>query len=174
MRPSRRSSASGSSSRSARSRRPAGHPRERVERLALQAARGEERLDRALREPPEGDELAARADRRRQQAELVGDEHDHGVGRRLLEILEERVGGVLVHQVRAQDEVDAALGLERAHVQVAAEVADRVDPDLVAERLEHVEVGVDAARTRSGSPSSSAAKANAARRLPTPRGPWKR
>jgi hypothetical protein len=30
-------------------------------------------------------------------------------------------------------------------VEVAAEVADRVDPDLVAERLEHIEVGMDAA-----------------------------
>ena len=119
------------------------HARERVERLALQPARGEKRLDRALREPAEGDELAARADRRRQQPELVGDEHDDGVRRRLLEILEKRVGGVLVQQVRAQDEIDAALGLERAHVQVAAKVADRVDPDLVAERLEDVEVGVD-------------------------------
>jgi hypothetical protein len=47
--------------------------------------------------------------------------------------------------VGALDDVDAALGLERAHVQVAAEIPDRVDPDLVAERLEHVEVGMDAA-----------------------------
>jgi hypothetical protein len=29
-------------------------------------------------------------------------------------------------------------------VQVAAELADRVDPDLVAERLEHIEIGVRA------------------------------
>ena len=80
---------------------------------------------RALREPPERDELAARADRLRQRAELVGDEHDHRVRRRLLEVLEQRVGGVLVQQVRAEDEVDAPVGLERAHVQVAAQLADR-------------------------------------------------
>jgi hypothetical protein len=30
-------------------------------------------------------------------------------------------------------------------VQVVAQLADRVDPDLVAERLEHVEIGVRAA-----------------------------
>jgi hypothetical protein len=47
--------------------------------------------------------------------------------------------------VRAQHEVDAAVGLERAHVQVSPQGADRVDADLVAERLEDVEVGVDVA-----------------------------
>ena len=66
-------------------------------------------------------------------------------GGRLLEILEQRVGGLGVHQVRAEDEVDAAIGLERPHVQVAPQLADRVDADLVAERLQHVEVGVRAA-----------------------------
>ena len=45
------------------------------------------RPDRALREPPEGHELAAGADRLRQRPELVGDEDDDRVGRRLLEIL---------------------------------------------------------------------------------------
>ena len=44
--------------------------------------------------------------------------------------------------MRAEDQVDAPVGLERAHVQVVPEPADRVDPDLVAEWLEHVEVGV--------------------------------
>jgi hypothetical protein len=45
--------------------------------------------------------------------------------------------------VRAQDEVDAALRLERAHVEIPPQGADRVDADLVAERLEDVEVRVD-------------------------------
>ena len=49
-----------------------------------------------------------------------------------------------------------------------------VDPDLVAERLEHVEVGVRPALDASGSPSSSPANATRAARLPTPGGPWKR
>ena len=122
-----------------------GHARERVQRLALEPSRGEEGLDRPLRKPAEGDELAPRPDRRRQQAELVGDQDDHRVRRRLLEILEERVGCVLVHEVRPQDEVNAPLRLEGPHVQVAAKVADRVDPDLVAERLEHVEIRMDTA-----------------------------
>src|SRR5439155_11573681 len=71
---------------------------------------------------------------------------DHHVRRRLLEILEQGVGRVLVQQVRPEDEVDAALRLERTHVQVTPELADRVDADLVAERLQHVEVGVGATR----------------------------
>ena len=37
-------------------------------------------------------------------------------------------------------EVDAAVGLERAHVQVAPQLADVVDADLVADRLEDVQV----------------------------------
>ena len=98
-----------------------------------------------------------------------------GVRRRLLEILEQRVGGLLVQRVRAEDEVDAPVGLERAHVEVAPQLADGVDPDLVAERLEHVEVGMRAAldarrRRRAARPRTRAPP----RRLPTPGGPWKR
>ncbi len=150
---------------------PGGDARERVERLALEPARGEERLDRALREPAEGDELAARPDRRRQEAELVRDEDDDGIRRRLLEVLEERVGSVLVQQVRAEDEVDAALGLERAHVQVAAELADRVDPDLVAERLEHVEVGMDTAADAVGVAQKLGGEGERGAALPDPARP---
>src|SRR5207237_10446919 len=40
-----------------------------------------------LGEPPERDELAARADRLGQGAEVVRDEEDYRVGRRLLQIL---------------------------------------------------------------------------------------
>ena len=105
-------------------------------------ALGEELADDAPGQPPERDELAARADRRRDRAELVRDEDDHRVRRRLLEILQQRVGGVLVQEVRVGDHVDAALGLERAHVQVAVERAHLVDPDHLAERLEREEVGV--------------------------------
>ena len=100
---------------------------------------------RGLREAPERNELAAGADRLGQRPEPLGDEDDDRVRRRLLEILEERVGGVLVQRVGAEDEVDAPLALERPHVQVAAQLADVVDPDLLAERLEEVEVGMAAA-----------------------------
>ena len=100
---------------------------------------------RSLRQPPERDELAAGADRLRQRPELVGDEDDDRVRRRLLEVLQQRVGRLRVQQVGAEDQVDAPVGLEGTHVQVAAQLAHLVDPDLVAERLEQVEVGVRAA-----------------------------
>ena len=100
---------------------------------------------RRLRQAPEGHELAARANRLGQRAEPLGDEDDDRVRRRLLEILEERVRGVLVQRVGAEDEIDAPVALERPHVQVAAELAHVVDPDLLAERLEEVEVGMAAA-----------------------------
>ena len=100
---------------------------------------------RALRQPPERNGLTARADRLRERPDLVGDQDDHGVLRRLLEILEQRVRGLLVQQVRAGDEVDAPVGFERAHVQVASHLSHGVDADLLAERLEHIEVGMRAA-----------------------------
>src|SRR5207253_6324025 len=57
----------------------------------------------------------------------------------------ERVGGVLVQGVGAEDEVDTPVGFEGPHVQVAAELPDVVDPDLLAEGLEQIEVGMAAA-----------------------------
>ena len=123
-------------------------PRPDLQPLALEAAGCQVGLDRPLGETPERNRLAARPDRLRKRPELVRDEHDDGVVRRLLEILEERVRSVLVHQVRAENQVHAAVGLERPHVEVAAQLADRVDPDLVAERLEDVEVGVGAPERR--------------------------
>ena len=44
--------------------------------------------------------------------------------------------------MRGRDQVDPPVGLERAHVQVVVEQPDVVDADLVAERLEDVEVRV--------------------------------
>ena len=126
---------------------PAGDARER-RRLVLRELRratGDLLPHGLLRQPPERDGLAARADRRGQRVEVVGDEHRDRVRRRLLEVLEQRVGGLVVQRVRAEDEVDAAVGLEGPHVQVVPELADRVDPDLVAERLEHVEIRMRAA-----------------------------
>ena len=45
-----------------------------------------------------------------------GDEDDDCVRRRLLEVLEQRVGRLLVHPVGVEDEVHAPVGLERPHV----------------------------------------------------------
>jgi hypothetical protein len=131
---------------------PSRYPRQCLELLARQAARGEVRLDRALRQPPEGDELAARANRGRKGSEIVGNEDDDGVIGRFFEVLEERVGGVLVHQMRAENQVDATGGLEGPHVQVPAQVADRVDADLVTQGLEHVEIGMGATGDSGGVP----------------------
>ena len=103
-----------------------------------------------LRKPTERNELAARADRVRQRADVVGDEHRHGVRRRLLEILEQRVGRLIVQRVRPEDEIDAPVCLERPHVQVVVQLADRVDPDLVAEGLEHVQIRMRAALDTTG------------------------
>ena len=76
--------------------------------------------------------------------------------------------------VRAEDDVDAPIGLERPHVQVAPELADRVDPDLVAEQLEHVDVRVRAPEHAVALAEERGCEEGAARRLPKPAGPWKR
>ena len=41
-----------------------------------------------------------------------------------------------------EEEVDAPVALERPHVEVVMESADLVDPDHLAERLDHPEVGM--------------------------------
>src|SRR5436190_3422995 len=126
---------------------PAGDTGERCQFLLAELWRvlADRLLHRGLRETPERDELAARANRLGQRAEPLGDEDDDGVRRRFLEVFEERVRGVLVQRVGAEHEVDTPLALERAHVQVAAQLAHVVDPNLLAERLEQVEVGMSAA-----------------------------
>ena len=111
---------------------------------ALGRLRGDPLPHRALREAAERDELAAREDRRRQRAELAGDEHDHRIRRRLLQVLEQRVRGVLVHAVCVENEVDPPVALERPHVQVVPQRANVVDADHLAERLEEVQVGMRA------------------------------
>ena len=76
-----------------------GHARDRGELVLLDSGRVLQQVgaDRGLRQPAERNELAARADRLRQRPELVRDEDDHRVVRRLLEILEQRVRRGLVH-----------------------------------------------------------------------------
>ncbi len=88
--------------------------------------------------------LAAGANGRRDRPQLVGDEHEDGVGRRLLEVLEQSVGGLSVHRLGREDEIDAPRCLERAHVQVAPECPDIIDADLIADGLEHEQIGMRA------------------------------
>ena len=156
------SRAAGSSSRAARSSRPAATRASVVASSSRELRRarcGSPSRTARSREPPERHELAARADRLRQRAEVVRDQHDHRVRRRLLEILEQRVGGVLVHRVGAEDEIDAPRRLEGPHVQVAAQRRGcrRCGSGRRAARARR---GRDACRrsTRAWSPSSSAAK----------------
>ena len=126
---------------------PARDPRERRQLLLAELGRvlANRLPHRGLREAPERNELAAGANRLGQRPQPLGDEDDDGVRRRLLEILEERVRSVLVQRVGAEDEVDAPLSLERPHVEIAAQLPDVVDPDLLAERLEEIEIGMAAA-----------------------------
>src|SRR5205085_2177298 len=77
--------------------------RRRLVGRQLRCLRDDRLANHALRQPPKRDRLTARADRLRQRAQLVGDEHDHGVRRRLLEIFEQRVSRLLVHRVRPED-----------------------------------------------------------------------
>ena len=114
--------------------------------VELRGPRIHEVADRPLREPVERHELAAREDRPRQRPEVVGDQHDHGVRWRLLEVLQERVRRILVQQVRTVNEIDTPVCFERPHVQVAPELADRVDSDHLAERVQFVEIRVELAR----------------------------
>ncbi len=100
--------------------------------------------NRALREAAEGNELAAREDGRRERAELARHQHEYRVGRRLLEILQQGIGRVLVHALGVEDEVDATLRLEGAHVQVVPQCAHVVDADHLPERLENIQVRVGA------------------------------
>ena len=174
---SRRSRAAGSSRRRARSSRPAATRASAVASRRVEPGRvpGDPLPHGALGEPPERDELAAGADRLRQRAELVGDEHDRRVARRLLEILQQRVGRILVEQVGVEHEVDPPVALERAHVQVVMQLADRRRSGS-SRRAARPRAGRGAslATTRRSSPSSAPAKANAAVVLPTPAGPWRR
>ena len=123
-----------------------GHARDRrcVFLREIGRARSHLRAHCALGQAPERHELAAGADRLRQRAEIAREQQDHRVRRRLLEILQERVGGVLVHRVGVEDEIHAARRLVGTHVQVAAQRADVVDADLVSDRLEHVQIGMRA------------------------------
>ena len=57
--------------------------------------------------------LAAAGDRRQDLRELVREQDQDDVGRRLLERLQQRVGGLVVHRVRALEHEDPVLGLER-------------------------------------------------------------
>ena len=75
---------------------------------------------------------------------MVGDEHEDAVLRRLLERLQQRVGRLVTEQVGIEDQVHAAICLERPQVEVAAQPPGALDEDALALRLEHEEVGVSA------------------------------
>ena len=85
-----------------------------------------------------------------------GDQQQQGAGRRLLEDLQQRVGGVAVHLVGAVDDDDPPAAPRRRQAQEAAELAHVVDDDLAAQppasriigALDRQQVGMTAARRR--------------------------
>ena len=72
----------------------------------------------------------------------MADEHEHGVLGRLLQRLQEGVGGVAAHRLGLADQVRPPRRLERPQVQVAAQLPDLVDQDRLALRLDDEQVGV--------------------------------
>ena len=163
----------GRAARSSRSSRPAATRASaaRSSSASCGGARVDELAHRALGEPPERHELAPRADRLGDRPEVVGDQDDHRVRRRLLEILEQRVGRVLVQQVRALDR-DRRAGRPRTGAcagRAAARGSRRCGSSRRARRARR-----DRRGTRARVPSSARANVRATSRLPTPGGPWKR
>ena len=59
--------------------------------------------------------------------ERMGDQHEHRARRRLLEILQQRVGGVDVHVVGGIDDDDTVAAVMRGHGQEAVDAPDLVD-----------------------------------------------
>ena len=106
---------------------------------------------------------------------VVADQHEHGVLRRLLQRLEQRVGGVAPHRLGLADQVRPPRRLERPQVQVAAQLADLVDQDRLALRLDDVQVGVllgvDPVLVGAEHGGDEACAASS---LPEPRGPYSR
>ena len=68
---------------------------------------------------PEPDPRAARPDRRQQAVLVVGAQDDRDAGRWLLERLEQRGLGVLVHPMRRFDDRHARAALERQQHELA-------------------------------------------------------
>ena len=131
----------------------------------------EPRSHGALGETPERHELATGTNRLGDRAELVGDEHDRGVERRLLEILQQCVGRIVVEQVGREQEVDPIVGLERAQVEIVVQLADGVDPDHVSERLDHAQIGVGSVDDPAGVAELHACECERGRGLADPRRP---
>ena len=77
--------------------------------------------------PAEVEALAARQDRRRDLVRLGGGQDEHGVGRRLLEGLEQRVEGLGGEHVHLVDDVHLHAAFHRREVDLVAQVADVVD-----------------------------------------------
>ena len=135
-------------------RPPARQPAEpRRGRRVDQPVVGEDGLDVPRAHQPEAEAEAARPDRRQEPCLLVGAQHDRDAGRRLLERLEQRRLGVLVHPVGDLDDRHARATLDRHERQVREEVlhapiarVGAADHDLAAwsGRPETVDVGMRA------------------------------
>ena len=90
--------------------------------------------------PPEGEALAARADRAQELGRIGRAEHEHDVRRRLLERLQQRVRGVGRERVRLVQDVDLVATLGRLLRDAFANLADVVDAAVRGRvHLDHVE-----------------------------------
>ena len=92
----------------------------------------EQVADGVLGKGPERQMAAARADRRQQPAGRVTDQQQQRVRRRLLERLEQRIGGVRVQVVGRIDDHHAPAALGRGHTQEMVGRAHVVDDDFRA------------------------------------------
>ncbi len=109
--------------------------RRRSASVKLGTVAPEKLLHRALIQRTERQPAAARADRRQQAAGRMANEDDERLGRRLLQDLQERVGGAAVQLVDAVDDDDAPAAGGRLQVHEGAELADVVDDDLGAKAV---------------------------------------
>ena len=131
--------------------RPAARARARGRHRSRERARGPRarparapsppRRRRAARSAPD---LAARAHGGQQPVGLRADQHDDGVGGRLLDRLQQRVLHDLGHRLGVPDQVHAALGGEGPQLDIAPQLAHLVDADLRALRPHLEQIGVAA------------------------------
>ena len=121
-------------------------PRERPALRSLEAEGGDEvRLHLRVAQGTELDQLAAGHDRRHDALEPVGDQQEDHVGGRLLEALEQRVGGRVVQELDVGDDEHAVRRREGAQHEVGHDLVHLLLADDVALALDEVQVGVRAA-----------------------------
>ena len=96
----------------------------------------------------QGEQSAARSDRREHVLDRRRAEHPDGAGGRLLDRLEQRVAGLLGEPVGVLDDQDLPVPTDRRQRRAPDQVADLVDADGELLGADHVDVGVAAGQHR--------------------------